>query len=316
MGDRVAVVWDDRLAEYDFGPGHPMTPVRLQLAMRLAGEFGLFERVGVEIVSPVDVAPEETILRVHEAEYVAAVRRASGDPHFFDAVRGLGTEDDPVFPNMHEAASRVAGATLLAAQLVHEGRAEHAVNLAGGLHHALPGAAEGFCVYNDIAVGIAWLLDQGVERVAYVDIDVHHGDGVQAIFWDDPRVMTISIHESPQTLFPGSGWPSETGSAAAPGTAADIAIPAGTATRAGFVRSTPSCRICWGLRPAGAGQPSMVWTRTSRIRSHTSWSRSTASAWPSRPCTGGLIATQEAVGSPSAAADTSGWRSFHGRGRI
>jgi acetoin utilization protein AcuC len=236
VGDRLAVVWDDRLSEYDFGPGHPMAPVRVQLAMRLAAEFGLFAHAGVEVLSPVEPAPEDAILRVHEAEYVAAVRRASSDPHFYDAARGLGTEDDPVFPNMHEAASRVAGATLMAARAVHEGRADHAVNLSGGLHHALPGAAEGFCVYNDIAVGIAWLLDQGVERVAYVDIDVHHGDGVQAIFWDDPRVMTISIHESPQTLFPGSGWPSESGGTSAPGTAANLAIPAGTSDQ-GWLRA-------------------------------------------------------------------------------
>ena len=116
----------------------------------------------------------------------------------------------------------------MAAQAVHSGEVEHAVNLAGGLHHALPGAAEGFCVYNDIAVAIAWLLDQGVERVAYIDVDVHHGDGVQAIFWDDPRVLTISIHESPQSLFPGSGWPTETGGPSRPGTAVNIAVPAGT----------------------------------------------------------------------------------------
>ena len=109
-----------------------------------------------------------------------------------------------------------------------QGEVEHAINLAGGLHHALPGAAEGFCVYNDIAVAIAWLLDAGVERVAYIDVDVHHGDGVQAMFWDDPRVMTISIHESPASLFPGSGWPHEVGGPGAPGTVANIAMPAGT----------------------------------------------------------------------------------------
>ena len=116
----------------------------------------------------------------------------------------------------------------MAAKAVHAGEVEHAVNLAGGLHHALPGAAEGFCVYNDIGVAIAWLLDQGVERIAYLDVDVHHGDGVQAMFWNDPRVMTISIHESPTSLFPGTGWPSETGGPSAPGTAVNIAVPAGT----------------------------------------------------------------------------------------
>jgi acetoin utilization protein AcuC len=236
VSDRVGVVWDDRLAEYDFGPGHPMAPVRVQLAMRLAAEFGLFKNPGVSILGPVEPADEQDILRVHEAEYVAAVRRASSDPHFYDAARGLGTDDDPVFANMHTAASRVAAATLMAAKAVHSGVVEHAVNLAGGLHHALPGAAEGFCVYNDIAVGIAWLLDQGIERIAYVDIDVHHGDGVQAIFWDDPRVMTISLHESPKSLFPGSGLPEDVGGAGAIGTSVNVALPAGTGDQ-GWLRA-------------------------------------------------------------------------------
>jgi acetoin utilization protein AcuC len=236
VSDRVGVVWDDRLAEYDFGPGHPMAPVRVQLAMRLAAEFGLFKNPGVSILGPVEPADEQDILRVHEAEYVAAVRRASSDPHFYDAARGLGTDDDPVFANMHTAASRVAAATLMAAKAVHSGEVEHAVNLAGGLHHALPGAAEGFCVYNDIAVGIAWLLDQGIERIAYVDIDVHHGDGVQAMFWDDPRVMTISLHESPKSLFPGSGLPEDVGGAGAIGTSVNVALPAGTGDQ-GWLRA-------------------------------------------------------------------------------
>ena len=236
MSDSVAVVWDDRLAEYDFGPGHPLAPVRVQLAMRLASEFGLFTPGHVQLLTPVEPAPDEAILRVHEPGYVEAVRRASDDPHFYDADRGLGTADDPVFPGMHRAACRVAGASLMAARAVHAGGVEHAVSLAGGLHHALPGAAEGFCVYNDIAVAIAWLLDQGVERIAYVDIDVHHGDGVQAMFWDDPRVLTISVHESPQSLFPGSGWPTETGGARAPGSAANVALPAGTGDQ-GWLRA-------------------------------------------------------------------------------
>lgn len=236
MSSSVGVVWDDRLAEYDFGAGHPLAPVRVQLAMRLAAELGLFAASHVSLLTPVEPVDDATILRVHDAEYVEAVRQASDDPHFYDAARGLGTDDDPVFPNMHRASARVAGATLLAAQAVHGGDVEHAVNLAGGLHHALPGAAEGFCIYNDIAVAIAWLLDQGVERVAYIDIDVHHGDGVQTIFWDDPRVLTISLHESPQSLFPGTGWPTETGGPSAPGSAVNIAVPAGTGDQ-GWLRA-------------------------------------------------------------------------------
>ncbi|MCJ7711522.1 MAG: acetoin utilization protein AcuC, partial [Chloroflexi bacterium] len=228
MSDRVGIAWDERLSEYDFGPGHPLAPVRVQLAMRLAAAFGLFAHANVTMLTPVEPVDDADILRVHEAGYVEAVRAASDNPHFYDEDRGLGTSDDPVFPDMHRASCRVAGATLMAARAVHTGEVEHAVNLAGGLHHAMPGAAEGFCVYNDIGVAIAWLLDQGVERIAYLDVDVHHGDGVQVMFWDDPRVLTISIHESPQSLFPGTGWPSETGGRSAPGSAVNIAVPAGT----------------------------------------------------------------------------------------
>ena len=234
MGERVGVVWDEHLAEYDFGPGHPLAPIRVQLAMRLAGDLGLLSRT--TMLTPVEVAPVERILTVHDADYVAAVQEASSNPHYFDEARGLGTADDPVFPNMHRAASRVAGATLLAAQAVHRGDVDHAVNLAGGLHHAMPGSAAGFCVYNDIGVAIAWLLEQGVERVAYIDVDVHHGDGVQEMFWDDPRVLTVSIHEDPRSLYPGTGRPTEIGGPGAEGTAVNITVPAGTGDQ-GWLRA-------------------------------------------------------------------------------
>ena len=137
---------------------------------------------------------------------------------------------------MHDAAALVAGATLAAARAVWEGAAEHGASIAGGLHHAMAGHASGFCVYNHPAIAIAWLLGQGAERVAYVDIDVHHGDGVQAAFWDDPRVLTISLHEHPATLFPGSGLPTEAGPRDAEGSAVNVALPAGTRD-AGWLRA-------------------------------------------------------------------------------
>jgi acetoin utilization protein AcuC len=137
---------------------------------------------------------------------------------------------------MHRAAARVAGATTAAAVAVWTGDAEHAVNLAGGLHHGHANSAAGFCVYNDIAVAIAELLDRGAKRIAYIDIDAHHGDGVQEIFWNDPRVLTISIHESPRSLFPGTGDPSEIGGPDALGSAVNIALPAGTGDQ-GFLRA-------------------------------------------------------------------------------
>jgi acetoin utilization protein AcuC len=219
------VVWDDRLAAYDFGAGHPLAPIRVQLAMHLARDLGLLD--GIEITPP-DEVDDDVLLTVHDADYVTAVRRASLDPDDIDVHRGLGTDDVPTFRGMHEASRAVCGATLAAVRAVHEGRALHAVNLAGGLHHAMPGSASGFCVYNDLAVGIQWLLDQGYERICYIDVDVHHGDGVQAAFWDDPRVLTISVHESGRALFPGTGFPMETGGQQAVGYAANVALPPGT----------------------------------------------------------------------------------------
>lgn len=235
-GCETAMVWDEALAEYDFGPGHPLSPIRVRLAMRLIREFGLDEGVGVEALGDIDPVSDETLERVHDRDFIAAVRAASGTPPVPDPARGLGTSDDPVFANMHRAASRVCGATLRAAQSVWQGRTAHAVNLAGGLHHAMVDRAGGFCIYNDVAVAIQWMLDQGAERIAYIDLDVHHGDGVQSIFWNEPRVLTISIHESPQTLFPGTGFPSEIGGAAARGSAVNIALPAGTGDQ-GWLRA-------------------------------------------------------------------------------
>ena len=168
---------------------------------------------------------------VHDPQYIAAVRLGAADPAF-----GLGTADDPVFPGMHDASALVAGATLAAARAVWTSQAEHAVSIAGGLHHAMRGMASGFCVYNDPAIAISWLLRQGAQRIAYVDIDVHHGDGVQAAFYDDPRVLTISLHEHPMTLFPGTGLPSETGGPNAEGMAVNVALRAGTGD-AGWLRA-------------------------------------------------------------------------------
>ncbi|MBD2895679.1 Acetoin utilization protein AcuC [Actinomadura sp. RB99] len=222
-GCGLEIFWDDRLVSYDFGPGHPMNPVRVELTMALARELGVLDRSNVR-VSEFETADDKLLRLVHEEAYIAAVKHAGAtglpEPRY-----GLGTDDNPVFLGMHDASALVTGASVAAAEAVWTGRAEHAANVSGGLHHALSGAASGFCVYNDPAVAIAWLLENGAERVAYVDIDVHHGDGVQAAFYDDPRVLTISLHETPRTLFPGTGFPTETG---ADGTAVNVSLPPGT----------------------------------------------------------------------------------------
>jgi acetoin utilization protein AcuC len=185
----------------------------------------------VSMVRP-EPATDDELLLVHEKEYVEAVKAAGADPSRADLARGIGTSDTPAFAGMHEAAALVAGATLAAARAVWTGAAEHGVNVAGGLHHAMPGAGSGFCIYNDPAIAIAWLLEQGAERVAYVDVDVHHGDGVERAFWDEPRVLTISVHESGRYLFPGTGFPEDTGGPGAEGHAVNLALPPGTADAA------------------------------------------------------------------------------------
>ncbi len=148
---------------------------------------------------------------------------------------------------MHEASSHIVGATLEATRRVWDGSALHAANISGGLHHAMADTASGFCIYNDPAIAIAWLLANGAERVAYVDIDVHHGDGVQAAFYDDPRVLTISLHESPRTLFPGTGRRLGDRAARPPrGCRSTSACRRAPATVAGCGPSTPSCRRSCG----------------------------------------------------------------------
>ncbi|MFJ8002546.1 acetoin utilization protein AcuC [Streptomyces sp. NPDC096310] len=225
MSGRARLMWDDAVTAYDFGPSHPMDPVRLSLTMGLVRAYGLDRAVDVVAAPP---AGDSTLRLVHRQEYVDAVRRASLDPRAAETSYGLGTEDDPAFAGMHEASALIAGQSVGAAESLWRGECAHAVNFAGGLHHAMPGAASGFCVYNDAALAIARLLELGAERVAYVDVDVHHGDGVQAAFWEDPRVLTVSLHEHPRTLFPGTGRPEETGAGAGEGGAVNVALPAGT----------------------------------------------------------------------------------------
>jgi acetoin utilization protein AcuC len=227
---RVALALAPEARGYDHGPHHPLRPARVLLTWDLIRAYGITARENVDEVTA-GVATDGEIALVHTEEFIDATKRAghgeSGDWWRF----GYGPGDNPIFPDMHEAASAVVGASIEAARVVLEGRAEHAFNAAGGLHHAMPSRASGFCVYDDPAVAIAWLLDQGVERVAYVDVDVHHGDGPQAIFYDEPRVLTVSIHESGRYLFPGTGFEDERGSGEAEGTKVNVPLPPQTGDR-------------------------------------------------------------------------------------
>ena len=173
------------------------------------------------------VATDEEVTAAHDPEFVAVVKGiddGSVEPRVgFEF--GLGTADDPIFPNMHAASSAVCGASLTAAGSVLDGSARYAFNPAGGLHHARRREASGFCIYNDPAVAIAKILAERPDwRVLYVDIDVHHGDGVQWIFYGEPRVLTVSFHQSGRYLYPGTGFEDETGEADAVGTAANVPL--------------------------------------------------------------------------------------------
>ena len=230
MDCTAGAIWTDRYLDYDFGD-HPLNPLRLDLTMRLARELGVLERLDLTAPEP---AGADQLLTVHDAAYLAAVRQAGEDPSYSGF--GLGTTDDPVFPGMYDASALIAGGSAQAALRMWRGEVDHAVNIAGGLHHAMRGNASGFCIFNDVVLGIRTLLAEGAQKVAYVDIDVHHGDGVQAAFYDDPRVLTISLHQDPRTLFPGTGMPSEVGTGDAQGTAVNVALPPGT-DDAGWLRA-------------------------------------------------------------------------------
>ncbi|WDF32873.1 acetoin utilization protein AcuC [Arthrobacter agilis] len=229
------VVWDEAMLAYDFGGQHPMNPERLHLTARLVRDCGLLALDGVRVTAPV-VASDGDLATVHSPDYIRAVRHVSSNPDVSDAAHGLGTEDNPAFAGMHEASARLAGGSIGAADTILGGGAVRAVNFGGGMHHAARSRASGFCIYNDAAASIQRLLDRGAQRVLYVDVDAHHGDGTESIFWDDPRVMTISLHETGMSLFPGTGFANEMGGAGAEGYAVNVALPT-TAGDAALLRA-------------------------------------------------------------------------------
>ncbi|WP_432558634.1 acetoin utilization protein AcuC [Granulicoccus sp. GXG6511] len=225
---RARLVHSDELTHYDFGEAHPMGPGRVRMAIELARQLGVLDLLDLV---PAPAADDDLVRLVHSEAYIAAVKSEEPQLHY-----GIGTQDNPVVPGMHEVAARICAATTEATRTVWAGETSRAANMSGGLHHAMPELTSGFCVYNDCAVAIKWLQQQGVERIAYLDIDAHHGDGVQAIFYDDPNVLTISLHESPVHLFPGTGFASEVGGRDAPGSAVNVALPPGL-DDAGWLRA-------------------------------------------------------------------------------
>jgi acetoin utilization protein AcuC len=207
---RTAFVYTDRYGDYDYGPTHPLKIHRLKLTYELIRAYDLLSLPSVRLVETREATEEELSL-FHSRDYLDVLKGASRGSSVGDAFPyGLGPGDNPVFDGLWEWSLLATGASLQCAQLVAQGEADIAFNIAGGLHHALRGRASGFCYVNDPAIAILWLVGRG-KRVAYIDIDAHHGDGVQRAFYETNRAMTISFHESGNFLFPGSGFEYEVG---------------------------------------------------------------------------------------------------------
>jgi acetoin utilization protein AcuC len=213
----IYLYYTDKFMGYNFGPEHPLNPVRLRLAYTLIEDFGFLDGSDTCLVEP-SLASEEDLLLVHTPQYVEAVKAEEPDLAF-----GLGINDNPVFKGMYEAARLLAGGSIDAAKkLIQEDCS--AFNIGGGLHHAMPTQASGFCIFNDIALAIC-ILKKRFKRILYIDIDGHHGDGVQQIFYTDPQVLKISMHESGLYLFPGTGFIDELGEGEGRGYSVNIPMP-------------------------------------------------------------------------------------------
>ena len=210
------VVYGPRSLDYDFGPDHPLTPRRFGPSIDLLRTVG-----AARFIDPREAIDAE-LRRLHSAEYIDTVKSFEHEPWRPPAM-GIGPGDCPPFEQMHEASAAVAGGSIDAVERILAGEVEHAFHPGGGLHHAAASRASGFCIYNDVALAAARARDAG-HRVLYVDLDVHHGDGTQALFWGDPQVLTVSIHESGLSLFPGSGFVDERGAPDAHGAAVNVPL--------------------------------------------------------------------------------------------
>ncbi len=222
-----AFIYTDAYLDYDYGPTHPLKIIRLKLTYELIHDYGLLALPSVQTVLTRE-AEEEDLAVFHSREYLTLLKEASEGYLREDAYAyGLGPGDNPIFPGLYNWSLLVTGATLQAVDFVVSGKGEISFNIAGGLHHAMRSRASGFCYVNDPVIGILKLLDQG-KRVAYIDIDAHHGDGVQKAFYQTNRVLTISLHETGYTLFPGTGFEYEIGEGEGEGYAVNLPFPAYT----------------------------------------------------------------------------------------
>ncbi|WJQ09980.1 acetoin utilization protein AcuC [Geobacillus stearothermophilus] len=241
MSRNCAFVYSEQFLQYKFHDDHPFNQLRVKMTYDLLCTLGALE--DRQIVAP-RMATDDELALIHDRSYIEAVK-AAGRGELSEAAAqnyGLGTEDTPIFPNMHEASALLVGSTLTAVDAVLSGAAEHALNLGGGLHHGFRGKASGFCVYNDSAVAIQYIREKYGLRVLYVDTDAHHGDGVQWAFYDDPNVCTFSIHETGRYLFPGTGNVNERGLGAGYGYSFNIPVDAFTEDESWIAAYTTALR--------------------------------------------------------------------------
>lgn len=227
MKKQASFIFSPDQLNYEFSETHPFNQKRIVLTMDLLEQMNAIQPD--EIVVP-RAATDEELLLAHDAKYIEIVKKAGKGEvsENIGSIYGIGTEDTPFFPGMHEASAFLVGGTLSAIEEVMEGRSRYALNLGGGLHHGFQGKASGFCIYNDSSVAIKYLQKKYGARVLYVDTDAHHGDGVQWTFYDDPEVCTFSIHETGRYLFPGTGNVTERGNGKGYGTAFNFPIDAFT----------------------------------------------------------------------------------------
>jgi len=220
LSRKTVFIYDDAYLSYDFGPYHPLKPVRLKLTVELARSMGLLDCSNVSLMKPV-MASTEQLLLFHRKEYVDLVNRSS---KVGEGLLDLG--DTPAFKGCFESSKLYVGGSIVAADLLMEGRADHAFNPAGGLHHARPSGASGFCIFNDPAIVIAYLKKRHkIKRMLYLDIDAHHGDGVMYGFYSDPSLLNIDLHEDGRYLFPGTGFAHEIGEGEARGLKVNVPLP-------------------------------------------------------------------------------------------
>ncbi|OPX03628.1 acetoin utilization protein AcuC [Geobacillus sp. LEMMY01] len=241
MSQTCVFVYSEQFLQYKFHDDHPFNQLRVKMTYDLLCTLGALE--DRQIVAP-RMATDDELALIHDRSYIEAVK-AAGRGELSEAAAqnyGLGTEDTPIFPNMHEASALLVGSTLTAVDAVLSGAAEHALNLGGGLHHGFRGKASGFCVYNDSAVAIQYIREKYGLRVLYVDTDAHHGDGVQWAFYDDPNVCTFSIHETGRYLFPGTGNVNERGLGAGYGYSFNIPVDAFTEDESWIAAYTTALR--------------------------------------------------------------------------